>query len=134
MKFNPHGRIALEWKGNILVSRPKGPINAEGAKVFHRLVNAEISKKNFSCWARIIQPQCDDTLGTADSYNKLTSHLQNNMELGCVFLAIVGGSFTWRYCFEKAVQNIELPVQHFCNYTSAIDYLTTNIDGIYISE
>jgi hypothetical protein len=85
MEFAAHGDIKIKWLGNILVVKPSGSVNLEGAEYFAQWVNKQITDKNFTHWGRIIEFKDVDSLATPDAYQHLQSHLKEDIALGCVF-------------------------------------------------
>jgi hypothetical protein len=134
MKFTPHGNIEIKWLGNILVVKPSGSVNLEGADNFHELVNEQIAEKAFSHWGRIIDFIDDDTLATPDAYQKLQTHLKENIASGCLFLGLVGGNSTSIHYCERAATEAALPYFHFTDFASAEAYITNNIEGLSFKD
>jgi hypothetical protein len=134
MEFAAHGDIKIKWLGNILVVKPSGSVNLEGAEYFAQWVNKQITDKNFTHWGRITEFKDVDSLATPDAYQHLQSHFKEDIALGCVFLGLVGGNSLGILSCERAARESGLPVKQFTDFASAVDYMINNIHGIYVKD
>ncbi|SFC96098.1 hypothetical protein [Pseudoalteromonas denitrificans] len=131
MKYNCHGDIELNWLGNILICKPSGSINFEGAQRFHQLINDSIATHNYSRWARIEYFTDMQTLATLDAYELLTLHLEDIVNKGCIFIGLVSGNALEIELFKKACCSIGLPCKEFNHLSEAIEYITNSFNTIF---
>ncbi|MCW8833448.1 MAG: hypothetical protein OQK09_07140 [Colwellia sp.] len=123
MKFSNHGNIDIHWTNNILVCRPTGAINLEGAEGMVALIEEKISGKNFKQWSRIEILDDQEVLGTPDAHKILKQHIESTVNNGCVFIALVKESPLNAYIFKEICQSLKIPVKSFSSEAIAIDYI-----------
>lgn len=123
MNMQAHGQLRTNWHNNILICEPIGGVNFEGAALFNKNIEQEISSKKLDTFARIMHFVDSDNLATQDAYATLESNILKNKSLGCVFLGLVGGNSVCRFYFESAAKAAELPYQYFDKLDTAINYI-----------
>lgn len=122
MGFPAHGDVGIEWLGSVLVVRPRGPFNAEGAAainaVIESAIESAIERRCSTGWIRVEHFSGNMDVGTPDAHAQLQAHLEHSQRNGCRRIILVNANDFVKSLFKRACQELGLPL---CQSTGNIE-------------
>ncbi len=113
-----HGRVELEWRGNILVVIPKGPFNLEGVTQSLNEIKAAVNSSQSKNWCRLVFHD-EASIGPPEVIDAVRENYLWCLANGCQAIAIVSPGLLQRQLFGH-----DLPtVRAFDNEAEALQWL-----------
>ncbi|MCL6416248.1 hypothetical protein MIB92_11345 [Aestuariirhabdus sp. Z084] len=83
-----HGKLALEWQGELLIVRPQGPFNEEGVAKARRHLIQSIKNSQHNYWLRL-EIWDEESLGSPRVMAQVNELFQWCQDHGCQSTAVV---------------------------------------------
>ncbi|MCW8833134.1 MAG: hypothetical protein OQK09_16900 [Colwellia sp.] len=117
-----HGKLTLEWEGNVLVVTPQGPFNEEGAIEGITTLKETVLTTKVEKWTRLELWE-ENTLGSPTVIDYVRESYLWCVEHGCSATAIVVKNNFQHSLIEKYFTN---NIGVFQNKRDAMDWLVNN--------
>ncbi len=125
-RFEKHGSLDVNWRGDVLHVSFAAPFNYEGALDACRIIEQEMCKSR-NPWARIDIYENREVLAPIEAFGTLSKHIEKTKSLGCKAFCIIGCNVLVRDYFSNLFVQNSIP-SLFCDaYEDAKRYVDASL-------
>jgi len=102
--MDSHGKVSIEWIGDLFISSTNGPFNEAGVKDSIVIIKTSILNENLKSWRRL-EIWDEDTISSPEVFPLMKATAQWYKTQGCYASAIVIKSNLQRYMVENLIKS-----------------------------
>ncbi len=102
--MDSHGKVSIEWIGDLFISSTNGPFNEAGVKDSIVIIKTSILNKNLKSWRRL-EIWDEETLTSPEVFPLMKATTQWYKIHGCYASAVVIKNNLQRYMVENLIKS-----------------------------